>query len=166
MSHAILLIMLAVKLEISRKNIVDYIIQIMPINQVFSLVTGVHSNPAELVARDVVFHICPDRFTHDGDGGFFRQEEEFTSCINFNTLTEKLACGEGRREGGREEESEGGRDGGMEGWRDGGWEGESEGEKDGWREGGRDGWRVGGRERWREREIEGGRERGVGKGGR
>ena len=73
----------------------------MPINQVFSLVTGVHSNPAELVVRDIVLHVCPDRFPHDRDGGFFRQEEEFTSCVNFNTLTEKLACEVGRREGGR-----------------------------------------------------------------
>ena len=95
--HAILLIMLAMKLEISRKNIVDYVIQIMSIDQVLSLVTGVHSNPAELVARDVVLHVCPDRFSHDRNGVFSWQEEESASCVNFNTLTEKLACREERR---------------------------------------------------------------------
>ena len=41
-----LLLVLAFKLEIGRKYVINYVVQIMPINEVASLVTGVHSNPA------------------------------------------------------------------------------------------------------------------------
>ena len=59
--------MFAVELEISRENVVDHVVQIVPINEVASLVTGVHGNPAELIVRYVPFHVCPHWFALDGD---------------------------------------------------------------------------------------------------
>ena len=84
--------MLAFEHEIGRKNVVDDVVQIVPVNEVVSLVTGVHGDPAELVAGDVVLHVSPHRFPHHGDGVFTRQYEELPTYIYLHSLSEELTC--------------------------------------------------------------------------
>ena len=85
-----MMLVLTLKLEAGRKNIVDHVIQIMPIDEVVALVTGVHGNPAELVATDVVFHVSPNRFSHDWDWFLPWQMEQLSSCVYFYSLPEEL----------------------------------------------------------------------------
>ena len=63
-----LFLVLAFKFEVSGENVIDHVVQIVPVDEAVSLVTRVHSNPAELVARDIVFHVGPHWFAHDRHG--------------------------------------------------------------------------------------------------
>ena len=65
--------MLGFELESSGENIIHYIVQIVPINQSMTLVAWVHGNPAQLVTRDIVFHVSPNWLPHHRDRSFVGQ---------------------------------------------------------------------------------------------
>ena len=84
----------ALKIEVGGENIINHIIQIMPINEVASLVTRVHGNPAELVATHIVLHVSPHWLSLDRDWLLIGKQKQFASCVNFNSLSEELTYNE------------------------------------------------------------------------
>ena len=80
------------ELEVSGEDVIHKIVKVGSINQSFSLVAWVHGSPAELVINHLTLHEAPHRATHHRHWLLARQDQEFTHCINPNSLPEELAC--------------------------------------------------------------------------
>ena len=85
-------LLLLFELEVGGEDIIHEIVKVGPINQSLSLVAWVHGGPTELVVSHLTLHEAPHGATHHRHWFLAGQDQDFTYCINFNSLAEELAC--------------------------------------------------------------------------